>query len=617
MKDRKSNLESSKHYFKHHKRLKRFFPFILLLIISLSQNIFSKQYKGAEYRSKNSYLYGRFEVRMKSFQKSGALSTFFTYHDTPNADQWNEIDVEILGRYNNEVQFNAITPYQTNHKRHEFLDFNPSMGYHTYAFEWTPDYVAYFVDDKEVYRQTDDFIKTLIHAQKIMMNVWIPAWDNWTGHWYENEAPAFASYDWIKYSAYTPDSGSYGTNDNFTPAWTDSLNNFDSNIWEKGDHTFPSNEVDFIPENIVFRNGKMILCITKYTNIGYTDVNPPYVLWARQKGNIVNAEFSEKIDKTSAETASNYIIPGITVDSVRLLTDKQSINIYTTNFDTSKTNTLVVNNVKDLFEPPNKMSYKGTTIINDKPLDFPVKINVGGDTTGDFLRDQEWGPKAQYGYLEGDSTYYESININNTNEQEVFRFERHNIAAYRIRVGKGLYKLTLLFAENYFDQSGKRIFDVFVEDSNLVLNYDIFKSAGAKNATELIFNDVNVSDGVLDINFSARKDLPELNGIILNKLATSVKKNYNPSERSFILEQNYPNPFNPNTTISYYLPRASRVSLIVYNSLGQKVKQIVNNFEEPGNHKINFDAENLSSGIYFYKISAGNSAQVRKMLLLK
>jgi hypothetical protein len=83
------------------------------------------------------------------------------------------------------------------------------------------------------------------------------------------------------------------------------------------------------------------------------------------------------------------------------------------------------------------------------------------------------------------------------------------------------------------------------------------------------------------------------------------------------LGQNYPNPFNPSTLISFTLPEAGYTSLIVYNSLGQEVAELVNNQLEAGSHQYNFDAKNLTSGIYFYKLESENFVQVRKMMLLK
>jgi hypothetical protein len=68
------------------------------------------------------------------------------------------------------------------------------------------------------------------------------------------------------------------------------------------------------------------------------------------------------------------------------------------------------------------------------------------------------------------------------------------------------------------------------------------------------------------------------------------------------LEQNYPNPFNPNTTIRYGLPQKSRVTLTVFNTLGQQIAQLVNGEEEAGYHELRFDGSTLASGVYFYRI---------------
>jgi len=85
----------------------------------------------------------------------------------------------------------------------------------------------------------------------------------------------------------------------------------------------------------------------------------------------------------------------------------------------------------------------------------------------------------------------------------------------------------------------------------------------------------------------------------------------------FILNQNYPNPFNPTTVISFQLPLNSQVSLRVYDLLGNEIAELVNEFKPAGLHKIEFNSEGLSSGIYFYKITAGEFLQIRKMSLIK
>lgn len=88
-------------------------------------------------------------------------------------------------------------------------------------------------------------------------------------------------------------------------------------------------------------------------------------------------------------------------------------------------------------------------------------------------------------------------------------------------------------------------------------------------------------------------------------------------QMEYNLTQNYPNPFNPTTSISFTLPKSGVVKLTVYNLLGQEIKTLVNGFKESGVHYINFNANNLNSGIYIYKIETSGFTQTRKMTLVK
>jgi hypothetical protein len=83
------------------------------------------------------------------------------------------------------------------------------------------------------------------------------------------------------------------------------------------------------------------------------------------------------------------------------------------------------------------------------------------------------------------------------------------------------------------------------------------------------------------------------------------------------LSQNYPNPFNPTTKIDFALPEASQVSLTVYNMIGQQVATLEDGFLSAGQHSVSFDASHLSSGIYLYRLQAGDQVMTRTLTLVK
>jgi hypothetical protein len=87
--------------------------------------------------------------------------------------------------------------------------------------------------------------------------------------------------------------------------------------------------------------------------------------------------------------------------------------------------------------------------------------------------------------------------------------------------------------------------------------------------------------------------------------------------QALLLMQNHPNPFNPTTVINYQLPTNSFVTLKVYDVLGREVAMFVNEYKEAGYYEASFDAVSLSSGVYFYKLQAGNFVVTKKMLLAR
>ncbi len=103
----------------------------------------------------------------------------------------------------------------------------------------------------------------------------------------------------------------------------------------------------------------------------------------------------------------------------------------------------------------------------------------------------------------------------------------------------------------------------------------------------------------------------------ISQMVTAVSKNGNLRPTHFSLSQNYPNPFNPTTIINYDIPRLSHVTLIIYDILGRQVEELMNGEKAPGRYQAMFNASNLPSGVYFYRLQAGPYSKAMKLLLLK
>ena len=100
-------------------------------------------------------------------------------------------------------------------------------------------------------------------------------------------------------------------------------------------------------------------------------------------------------------------------------------------------------------------------------------------------------------------------------------------------------------------------------------------------------------------------------------LSWSIDENEHSVPQAFELLQNYPNPFNPVTTISFSIPDDCHVILKVYNTLGEEVFTLLDNSYSTGIHSIKWDANDLSSGIYFYRLQAGSFEKTKKLMLIK
>lgn len=581
--------------------------------------------RGAELRTLEPVLYGKFEARYKPAQGEGLVSSFFVYNDdTPNTP-WVELDIELLGRFPRVVDMNTIT--NTSHLRTHFNPFNTHLDFFEYGFEWTPGYVAWFINGEEVYRQTADHVADLNHSAKIMMNIWNPVFDDWVGIWDERILPRFAHYDWVRYASYTPGSGDTGTSNDFTHQWQDDFNEFDTTRWEKSDnHTWNGNQSIFIKENAVFEDGHLILCLTDDEHIGYQDQTKPYVLWARADGDSVIVRFSEELDPQTSQSVSSYSIAGVSVNSATLMLDQRTVKLDVSGLILENTYNLTILGIKDDAQPPNTQMGQWLAIDMPQPLSFPLMINNAGGDFDDYSSDQLWSSSVEYGHMNGNYQFTDE-GINNTTQEDLYRSSLNRVVSYKVRVPNGIYSTTIKLSENYYDEEGERSFDIFAEDSMWVSALDVYTLAGQYNAFDTTLTGIRIDDGILDFYFSAvdygggyEYAGPFLNAMVIEQdslFSLETGPEIILREGQIDIFENYPNPFNPSTTFSYSVTQPGKTELVLYSVTGQLVSQIITRYSPAGEHQVVWSAGALPSGLFIAKLNHNSEIKIKKILIVK
>ncbi len=251
----------------------------LLVVVGLLGGVnlaSAKPYKAAEIYSKQTYKYGRYEMRMQVAKGSGVLSTFFTYKNGSEQPGvfWEEIDIEIFGK-NNATQWQSNVIIGTNRPTTKTegvhtMPYSLGDGYHTYVLEWTPSYIAWFVDGTQVRRiNGGQFVTGLTSPQDLRFNLWAANIPEWVGAWNDSILPVYQFVNYIDYKPWNASTNSFGSG-----GWRDDFNSFDSNRWGKANWTFGENRADFEPNNVVVKNGTLVLALTREGQTGYNGTPP-------------------------------------------------------------------------------------------------------------------------------------------------------------------------------------------------------------------------------------------------------------------------------------------------------------------------------------------------------
>jgi endo-1,3-1,4-beta-glycanase ExoK len=220
--------------------------------------------------------FGKFEARLQFASGDGVVSSFFLWKDGSERSDvyWNELDFEKLGA-TCDLQSNSIFGLpQTNHEDKGYRLTGLCDGYHTYTYEWTPEYIAWSVDGAEIRRDTGSaataYAENAPEGMQMRFNVW-PGDASFGGNFDENILPVHQFIAWAQYSEYTPGAGDDGSD--FTLSWREE---FDSKPagWSMGSWESPLGHSTHNASNVVFTDGVAVIALTADDLKGYTGTPP-------------------------------------------------------------------------------------------------------------------------------------------------------------------------------------------------------------------------------------------------------------------------------------------------------------------------------------------------------
>ncbi len=276
------------------------------LLATLSTHTLAKAYKGAEIYSNQSYQYGRYEIRMRVAKASGTLSTFFTYKNGSEVGNtfWEEIDIEVFGKNNaTEWQSNIILGTQRPTIKTEATHSSPTSladAYHTYTLEWTPDYVAWYFDGVEVRRIIGtSTVTSLANPESLRLNLWASTVESWVGTFDDSQLPVYQFVSYLDYKTYNT------TSKTFEGGWRDEFTSFDTSRWGKANWTFDENRVDFAPENVVVKDGILVLALTRENATGFSGTVPADVVVSSSSASSANNSTSSSSVSSSLSSAAS------------------------------------------------------------------------------------------------------------------------------------------------------------------------------------------------------------------------------------------------------------------------------------------------------------------------
>ena len=192
-----------------------------------------------------------------------------------------------------------------------------------------------------------------------------------------------------------------------------------------------------------------------------------------------------------------------------------------------------------------------------------------------------------------------------------------------VPIGLGSNFIVSVSFKNFGGTAADNVYaKIFLTSGFTAANDSIFigeLSAGATDSISFVVTapDVDTTGSYSVLFLSSDASSSPASGPLRSSNATGVKQTPSSVPKSYGLLQNYPNPFNPSTVIEYAIPSKAHVELIIWDLLGRRVKTLVDQEEAPGTYKVIFNASDIPSGVYFYRIVAGSFVQTKKMMVIR
>lgn len=237
----------------------------------------AKPWKSAELITHQTFRYGAFEARIRAARGSGVITPFFLWKDGSERQGalWQEQDFEIFGR-DGTFQTQLMTPgkdgeNRTEHVVNDWLRTPAWERYYTYRMEWTPEYMAFYVDGQLVRRETDavEFSKFMdpdeTEAAQLRVGIWAGDFD-WSSSFDPRAVPAAVFVNWIQAYSYTPGAGPSGSD--FTRLWRDDFDSVSSSRWWRANWTFDAAVSDYVSQNATAKSGALVLVLTDEAGMG-------------------------------------------------------------------------------------------------------------------------------------------------------------------------------------------------------------------------------------------------------------------------------------------------------------------------------------------------------------